>query len=142
MPVRLGPNKRRQQYLALEHLFISLISCVQEADVQEIVTNLRGSFTLRLMNMGGRVEKITVAFIRKWGKQYVKYWKLLADLRDEGPEDTSHQLYCRKQRKILEETERLIADLQIGFITVEMREAIEEMLQHESLHASLLTFPE
>ena len=68
--------------------------------------------------------------------------KLLANLRDEGPEDTSHQLYCRKQRKILEETERLIADLQIGVITSEMREAIKDMLHHESLHASLLTFPE
>ena len=138
--MRLSPNRRRAQVQALEELFISLISCVQKDDVQlALSTHCRKKRCL--MNLGGRVERITEIFIRKWGNQYVKYWEQLAELRDEGPEVSAHQVYCRKQAMILVETERLIADLHIG-ITSGMRETVEDMLHHETLHVDLLAFPE
>ena len=138
--MRLASKDKQAQVRALEELYIDLISCVQRADVQLAVSKHCKKKQL-LMNSGGRVERINGGFIRKWGNQYVKYWLALAELRDEGPDEGSHDLYRRKQRMIVRETGRLIADLQIG-VTSEMDETIKEMLHHEFLHEGLLALPE
>ena len=132
--VGLGPAKRQARQLQgawLYKLFFGLISCVFKLEVTELllVFNAR---VRRLLNSDGRIEKITKQFITKWGNQYVSYWHALSELR-RLPVNGTDEPYCKKQKQILEETERLISDLQIP-ITNEMRETVEEMLHHESLH--------
>ena len=130
----LGPaNRQRRQAQAywLDKLFFGLVNCVFKLEVTEllVVFNPR---VRRLLNNGGRVEKITKQFITKWGNQYVNYWLALSELR-RLPVGGTVGPYLKKQKQIREESERLISDLQI-IITNDMRETVEEMLHHESLH--------
>ena len=132
--VGLGPSKRQARQLQgawLNKLFFGLVGCVFKLEVTELllVFNAR---VRRLLNSDGRIEKITKQFITKWGNQYVSYWQALSELR-RLPVGGTVEPYLKKQKQIREESERLISDLQI-IITNEMRETVEEMLHHESLH--------
>ena len=115
----------------LNKLFFGLIGCVFKLEVDELIISFDARIR-RQINCNGRIEKVTKQFIRKWGNQYVSYWQALSELR-RLPVNGTDEPYRKKQEQILEETERLISDLQIP-ITAEMRQTVEEMLHHESLH--------
>ena len=129
--VIIGPGKKKEQVQLLRSLFVDLIHCVRKPDIAIMAADM-DKYSMGVMNLGGRVERINRRFVRKWGNKFVKYWKSLADLRA-MPGERAREMYHRKQVVILKEAEFLVIDLQIDG-TVGMRDMINGLVHNESLH--------